>query len=963
MVTTELKCEDRQIRVFISSTFRDMQQERDRLVKFIFPQLRKLCESRAVVWNEVDLRWGITETESCEGKVLPLCLAEIERCRPYFIGLLGERYGWVPESYPKNLTNEQPWLKEHLHHSVTELEIIHGVFKSPKMQDRSRFYFRDPKYLDLVPAEKKADFAAENPDYADRLARLKQRIRDEHAKGILKFAPYENYPNPEVLGDLILRDFTDIINQLYPVTDIPDPLDEEAARHEAYARSRRLAFIGRDDLLKRINNHVIAEDKPLILTGDSGCGKSALLAEWLTRWRKGHPEDLIVQHYIGSTPDSADWQGLVRRILGELKRAYSLADELPTQPEALYTALNDCLVKVAGQRRIVLVIDSLNQLTVHDIAYWLPFVFPSNVRVLVSCLVGDTLEALRYRKWPEITVPLFSRADIEHASKAYFKLFAKTPDDSMLQALEASPATANALYLRAVLDELRQFGDYKELQQRTAWYLAAQDLPSLFERILTRWHEDYGRDPAHPDLVRRSLCLLACSRFGLAEKELLDLLGKKTEQDNYVSLPRRTWLPFYLAAENSLSIRTGFFNFGNSYLRTAVRRLWLTDEQVVGQFRTRLIDYFGCIPEPTERKLDELPWLLALNEQWTCLGRLLIEIDFFVAAWNRRELDVLRYWVAVEASCTVRMIEAYQQVLRAPTANLSAGCGVADLFLKVGHWEAAEEMFAQLASEYRKGNDTESLIFCLNGLAIALRHLGKLEDSFLCLTQLETLGRDYEDDFVLQACLGNQGLLLKQMRKLHEAAAKFNDQINICHRIGALQGFVAGLVNFGNVLGNLGDSQGALEKFEEAAKVAHRYGLLVEEGKSLGNQANVWLAIGNFAKANAKYSEAAELQEQIGDHDSMFRTHLNRTSLLLRLEDYTEAEREIDKLERLLRPGEDDHLLAGLNMNKARLWLLLGRSLTEARVFARRAYDLAVLCGELKFEQQAKLLLERLNNE
>ena len=38
---------NRQIRVFISSTFRDMQAERDYLVKFIFQQLRKLCESWA----------------------------------------------------------------------------------------------------------------------------------------------------------------------------------------------------------------------------------------------------------------------------------------------------------------------------------------------------------------------------------------------------------------------------------------------------------------------------------------------------------------------------------------------------------------------------------------------------------------------------------------------------------------------------------------------------------------------------------------------------------------------------------------------------------------------------------------------------------------------------------------------------------------------------------------------------
>lgn len=43
--------QDRHIRVFISSTFRDMQAERDQLMKFIFPQLGKLCESRGVTWG------------------------------------------------------------------------------------------------------------------------------------------------------------------------------------------------------------------------------------------------------------------------------------------------------------------------------------------------------------------------------------------------------------------------------------------------------------------------------------------------------------------------------------------------------------------------------------------------------------------------------------------------------------------------------------------------------------------------------------------------------------------------------------------------------------------------------------------------------------------------------------------------------------------------------------------------
>lgn len=73
----------RAIRVFISSTFNDMKEERDELVAKVFPKLRKICEQRGVVWGEVDLRWGITDEEKAEGKVLPICLEEIQECRPY----------------------------------------------------------------------------------------------------------------------------------------------------------------------------------------------------------------------------------------------------------------------------------------------------------------------------------------------------------------------------------------------------------------------------------------------------------------------------------------------------------------------------------------------------------------------------------------------------------------------------------------------------------------------------------------------------------------------------------------------------------------------------------------------------------------------------------------------------------------------------------------------------------------
>ena len=86
----------RVVRVFISSTFRDFGVERDLLIKRVFPELRLRARDRFVEVIGVDLRWGITEAQSQQGETLPICLREIERSRPYFIGLLGERYGWTP---------------------------------------------------------------------------------------------------------------------------------------------------------------------------------------------------------------------------------------------------------------------------------------------------------------------------------------------------------------------------------------------------------------------------------------------------------------------------------------------------------------------------------------------------------------------------------------------------------------------------------------------------------------------------------------------------------------------------------------------------------------------------------------------------------------------------------------------------------------------------------------------------
>ena len=54
-----MRGDQRSIRVFISSTFRDMQAERDHLVTVVFPELRERVEQLGLEFLDMDLRWGV----------------------------------------------------------------------------------------------------------------------------------------------------------------------------------------------------------------------------------------------------------------------------------------------------------------------------------------------------------------------------------------------------------------------------------------------------------------------------------------------------------------------------------------------------------------------------------------------------------------------------------------------------------------------------------------------------------------------------------------------------------------------------------------------------------------------------------------------------------------------------------------------------------------------------------------
>jgi len=141
----------RTFRLFISSTFSDLEEERNALHRDVFPKLQRLCASKGARFQAIDLRWGVSDEAGLDQRTMPLCLDEIERCqkadRPNFLILLGDRYGWRP--LPATIP-------------ASEFDLILERTEGEERERLNRWYVRDdnavPAEYFLKPRDPEGDF-------------------------------------------------------------------------------------------------------------------------------------------------------------------------------------------------------------------------------------------------------------------------------------------------------------------------------------------------------------------------------------------------------------------------------------------------------------------------------------------------------------------------------------------------------------------------------------------------------------------------------------------------------------------------------------------------------------------------------------------------------------------------------------------------------------------------------------
>lgn len=639
------------VRVFISSTFRDMHAERDHLVKVVFPALRESLLKDRIYLDDIDLRWGVTREQVENDRVLDLCLKQIDGCRPFFIGILGERYGWVPLKLPADACTSFGWIQDHHGKSVTELEILHGVLNDPAMTERAFFYLRDPAFIVDLPAERKQVFL-EGPTEEERRelppeaaeACAEKRRRQLHAlkaqlralrPGLFVFDGYPCHwdaakadPVPRTLGRLVgLEVFGESVQQklesairsdpklkdhfaaLAAVPRDPFGLAAEQDYHDRFMESRFRVYVGREKVNDDLFTFADSNDPtPCLVTGPSGSGKSAALAHFVSAYSnkcRREIEDgrlLVIPHFIGASPRSTNLRDMLRRFCQVLKARFGFAEDVPEEVAKLSVTFRAFVGKIPADTRVLLVIDALNQLDEADRAqelYWLPTELPPQVKVIVSCITdsGKTepvLEAFGRRKHCPVQLASLSDAEQRLIIRQVPSLSAKTLDDDQVRLLLNNPATANPLFLLVALEELRGFAPYERLNERIAAFPREGDtVTAIFMQVINRLAEDFNQK-----LVETVLTLLASARRGLSERELQELLANVTGRDDLFPILRQ--LRPYLFS------RAGLLDFYHRNLSKSVREKRLpTEEQRACAKR------LPQAPRPANvRKVDELPWQL-----------------------------------------------------------------------------------------------------------------------------------------------------------------------------------------------------------------------------------------------------------------------------------------------------------------------------------------------------------------
>ena len=554
-------------KIFVSSTFRDMQFERDAIHKEVVPALNSIAYEYGDSLELLDLRWGINtgdlDEESGAKKVLSVCLDAIDRCKPYIIILIGDRYGWVPPaSLVEETAKEKGYTPDVMTQSVTELEIEYGAL-SRAQQAKCLVYFREMPYEHLSEEEKGIYTTASSQDAA-RLEKLKLKLKNAFGGSIKTYSPEIDPDTGSVVG---VKAFTDQL-----ISDMTGLLSSEWSKNQQltwqqrveneislFVSQKQYAFSGRSADISFCMNHVREKDDILVISGEAGIGKSTLMAELCRQFEQD--DYTVVPFFCGVSASTYNSLGMLKYLIWKMETLLGNEDHFDAteagNKQISLKELRDIFTKLcktfieSRDRKTVFIVDAIDQMyqdeTVERLL-WTPLIKDSRINIIISCISEQKISALCERK--EL-LPL-SDADSRIAVKNLLDMRCKDIDEDVLFHLLHHPCAKNPLYLSMAVTRLLMFDqqDFAAMDARGAGmeginrYLieVIDSLPDEIEALCAEVISEAARH-VNTDAIKESLNLLAVPRRGLRESDIESLCKARGLEWNTLDF---AWLLRYL---------------------------------------------------------------------------------------------------------------------------------------------------------------------------------------------------------------------------------------------------------------------------------------------------------------------------------------------------------------------------------------------------------------------------------
>ena len=517
--------------IFVSSTFKDMQNERDALRNITAP----IVNATAALYGErisfCDLRWGV-DTESLNEKeaslkVLDVCLSEIDRSDSPIVILLGDRYGWIPdEKLVAKAASRNGLSLDNCSISATALEIEYGALAQLSAKENVLVYIR------TINGSRPTEYFPESDSHEEKLNDLKQRVQSI-TNGICRHYTVE-MNDDSILGvrefaETVANDIKALMEPQWQIISALTPFERDRHIQNAFSEEKRKLFSARSAFLQDVIDTRFQTDSAIAIIGETGSGKTTMMCalskaledrDWTTL--------LFISGLTAMTNNSLS---IVRSIVFCLENAMGLShheDEKgpntrPHSTKAWRERLTSlCATYSENGKRLVIMVDAVDQLFAdgdRDQLAFIPLETLPNVKVIISCTPD-----IRTGNATRIELDKPNESEAISMLSAIEKRHGRTLSSSVKREALCSKGSSNPLYLSMLMQRLLMLEreDFERIRQsgggmaaRSAYQIEMiKSCPQSIEGMSVELIEAVSKAVNAP-LASMAMKYIAASRYGL----------------------------------------------------------------------------------------------------------------------------------------------------------------------------------------------------------------------------------------------------------------------------------------------------------------------------------------------------------------------------------------------------------------------------------------------------------------